>query len=64
MEFPRDAESVECPGCHGFASRVPCDAQELAMYNCGSKTECCARTFKCRICETRIVGTAESPEME
>jgi hypothetical protein len=57
------AVGVPCP-CGGYGDRVDCTPEELARWNCGRSYECCARAFVCRVCKSRLVGTAEAPEME
>jgi len=62
--IPRDTIGIECPNCHGYAKRVNCTTEENKQYGCGSRFECCSRAFVCVLCNSRFVGTAESPEME
>jgi hypothetical protein len=63
--FIRDLAAVACPECNGYADRVKCTKEEIKNQICGRKGyECCCRAFKCRICGARIVGNAQSPEME
>ncbi len=62
----RDAEGISCE-CGGYAELVPNTVEECKEFGCGRDTpqwSCCARAFICKICKTRIVGTAKSPEME
>jgi hypothetical protein len=61
--FPRDAEGVPC-ACGGYADRADCTDEERKQYGCGRPFECCARAFVCRICKTRIVGSAEAPDYD
>lgn len=66
--FPRDAQAIMC-ACGGYAEQVNCTEAEIEAYDCGRGRKnglamaCCARAFVCRVCDARIVGTAESPEM-
>lgn len=61
--IPREEVGIPCP-CGGYADRVACTEAEMREYNCSASKswECCARAFECRLCGTRLVGTAESPE--
>ena len=59
----RQADAAACP-CGGYADRVECTKQEIQQYGCGRDYECCSRAFVCRACKKRLVGCAESPEME
>lgn len=61
--FARGAEAAPCE-CGGYADRVEATPDEIAEHGCGRASECCARAFVCRKCGTRIVGTAEAPEMD
>ena len=58
----RDISARPCP-CGGYADRVKCTKEEIAQYGCGKSYECCSRSFVCRICQKRLVGSAEAPEM-
>jgi len=63
--IPPNAEGLECP-CGGFMRRDTTTALER-MHGCGRDKEgreCCARAFVCRLCQKRVFGTAEAPEME
>jgi len=61
--LPREADGFPCP-CGGYADRVDCTPAENEKHGCGRSWECCSRAFVCRVCKKRLVGTAESPEME
>lgn len=59
----RDAEGVPCD-CGGYANSVACTQEERDKFGCGRSWDCCSRAFVCRICGTRIVGSARAPEMD
>lgn len=61
--FLRDSETIRCD-CGGEADRVDCTEEENKKYGCGRSYECCSRAFICCICNKRIVGQAEAPEMD
>jgi hypothetical protein len=64
-ELNRNTKGVACPKCNGYAEEVESTEEEIhSDLNCGRSWACCCRAFVCRICKTRIVGSAESPEME
>ena len=65
-QIKREIEAVKCD-CGGYAEIIDCTKEEIKQYGCGRDRvgdECCARTFLCRICGTRLVGKAEAPECE
>jgi len=61
----RAVEGIPCD-CGGYADRdYKMTAEEIKGRGCGGDTpteQCCARAFVCRICKTRWLGQAESPE--
>lgn len=59
----RDSISIACSKCNGLADRVDCAPEEDRKFNCGLFYECCSRAFICRVCGARLVGKAESPNM-
>lgn len=58
----RSVEGVKCP-CGGYAEQVETTAEESRRFGCGLRG-CCDRAFVCVVCGTRLVGSAEAPEME
>jgi len=60
--LPRQAEGYPCP-CGGYADSVDVTPTEEKRFGCGS-VGCCSRAFVCRVCKRRLVGKAESPEMD
>ena len=64
-DFDRAAKGIPCK-CKGYAKLVDSTQEECDEHGCGRDRpgyECCARSFECLICGTRIVGAAEAPEM-
>ena len=59
----RNSDAVPCPKCNGYADRVDL-TEEVHNQSCKRSYECCGRAFVCRLCGTRIIGNAESPEAE
>jgi hypothetical protein len=59
----RETEGIKC-FCGGYAERVNTTLEERKKYGCGRSWECCARAFVCCLCNIRLVGSAEAPEME
>jgi len=65
VEIDREDNAIACPHCRtGYAERVPCTTEELRIYNCDKKYECCARAFVCGACGYRHVTRAPSPEVD
>lgn len=62
-QIDRDVKAIRC-ACGGYAERVTATQEEIKKYGCGRPSECCARAFVCCLCGTRLVGTADAPEME
>ena len=58
----RGAEGIECE-CGGYAKRVDCTPAEIEKYGCGRSYECCSRAFVCALCKTRILMTADAPDL-
>lgn len=63
LSVTRDAEAVKCK-CGGYADQVEPTKEEMRKYGCGRMRGCCSRAFVCSLCGTRLVGSAEAPEME
>lgn len=63
----RNADGIACE-CGGYADRdFKMTAKELHGRTCGRDSEdyqCCARAFVCRICKTRLLGSASAPECD
>lgn len=62
-DIKRDTEAIECD-CGGYCERVPCNEEELKLYNCGREYECCARAFVCKVCGKRYAGEAPAPDID
>lgn len=62
QDIERNVEAVKCP-CGGYAERVEATQSEKEKYGCGRVFDCCSRAFVCGLCKTRLVGSAEAPEM-
>ena len=61
---PRDATGIKCV-CGGYADEVECTQEEIRSdMNCGRSFACCVAAFVCILCQKRLVGTREAPEME
>jgi hypothetical protein len=59
----RTVEDVVCP-CGGTAPSVDTTPEENRLYGCGRSSSCCNRAFVCLVCGSRLVGSAEAPEMD
>ena len=63
-DLPRSANGIPCPKCNGYSESVESTQDEIAAFDCIGQFGCCVRSFVCRLCKTRTVGSAEAPEME
>jgi hypothetical protein len=61
-DIGRDTDGIPCT-CGGYAAQVAVTPEEEKAHGCG-RPGCCARAFVCKLCKTRLVGSAEAPEME
>ncbi len=61
--IPRGINAVKCPACGGYAERTEVTREEDKKYGCG-RFSCCSAAFICGLCDSRIVGNREAPEMD
>lgn len=60
---PRGTDAVKCR-CGGYAEMVEPTPEEMVEYGCGRVLGCCSRAFVCGLCGSRLVGSAEAPELD